>query len=179
MEDVWAHRDSYSCWYPCVLLTGRWFPSPHKSMLVVELWILAKLPTRTWPIRRLTIANVHPSATAKGGGGIAITRAVITDAVVDIAGEKNRRHNLSVPVTGVTVCRRKLHNLTLRWAWAMVWCLSLMVVVDGVGSWTILWAAIGFRQWIGGAGADFWREKIFARQWGLWEWGRGKLESLS
>ena len=73
--------------------------------------------------------------------------------------------NLSMPVTRVAVDRRKLRNLTPRQAWAIVWCLSLMVGVGGVGSWTILWAAIGFRQWIGGGEADFWREKNLRAQW--------------
>ena len=75
------------------------------------------------------------------------------------SSERKIDTNLSTPVDGVAVSRRRLRNLTPRRARAMVWCLSLMVGVGGVGSWTILWAAIGFRQWIGGGEADFWREK--------------------
>ena len=73
--------------------------------------------------------------------------------------------NVSTSVDGVAVDRRTLCNLTPRRARAMVWCLSLMVGVGGVDSWTILWAAIGFRQWIGGGEADFWREKNLRAQW--------------
>ena len=66
-------------------------------------------------------------------------------AITKVISEEKRRRSE----------QRALHNLAISAGYWMAWYPFSMVGVGGSGSWTVLWAAIGLPQWIGGGEADF------------------------